>query len=369
MIHARKNWVELVDNSRFTTVDDTALVRQILRHPSFTLPNLQRHLTNVEAATGNDFSLLRRFAQQSLLFTCQSEQPLAKRQSLKFFGRAHLQDMHNEFHAESVRVASSVPISSGAGIDLYAQFVWPYIAATLRKTFGIPESVPASFDINAGRVMEGLLSPLQSIRETRQTQKLVRSMQEMLTQSADILDGTYFQHLCSDDADDSSVRSNASLAIISQYGTGLVAVAKTFANILAKMFHECPSMAPAVAAQWVDEQYADLIAECGSVNRVARVSEVDVTIGAQTFKANQPVVVSLMPNEHAQTGLRFGWGAHRCMGAALSEVIVPVGLKGFLERFDLRSLLIDNVEISDNGFIWGVSSLTVKVASDCSADC
>jgi cytochrome P450 len=319
--------------ARLWEVTDPAVARTIATdNARFSPPGMEAHLTALQEASGLDLSTAILIARNAPFFL--SGESHARIRSLGFdaLGTNRLDGWQPLIEREIARALDR--LARRARPDLVRDYCDPLFRGICQPIFGIRPRDPALFDGLAPALQE-VLEPLRPLQAILKVQALFDTLlgQFELPPGAD---STRPQSLLSRIAGAGVADIDAKAMVLIFYGASFN-VSHTLANVL----HELRSGRHGAARNWRDPAWIAghldraLIPAGASPRFIYRVAVKDGEVGGIRFAAGDTmrIVLGEVNRDLGAAHLAFGHGLHRCIGAALSRVILRRAIPALFERF------------------------------------
>ena len=344
-------------------ISDPTAAAKVLRNREMTVASIGPHLERLEAATGEDFSNLRKVIQSSLIYQEGASHLQTRRILAQFFGEKSMADWHEVIDAQISAQINHLEASPNP--DLVRDFTDPLFSNVISRLIGLRHK-PETDLIELVALTRVLTEPLLSLRE-------IRSMSAALNEIIALIPTDGFdpaakpRPLAQIIAEDQPQMPEG----VSIFATiaALVVAAHTMAESLAFCLWGLLSgdRAPWVAAAqdgWRDQHLERLLSLYPSTLFLYRVANSGDTIGGCPVAHGQSVtldmpginnkiratVISKKGAAEGECPLRqgqimsFGTGAHKCPGEALARLTIGLAVPALARRFPKLTLHRDKVQ-------------------------
>lgn len=331
------------------TVSTASEANEVFRNRQFQLPNIAPYLEQLQTASGKDLSCMIKVAHSSFMF-----QPAAEHQKLRgsvarFFRSASLAQWAPQIDQA---IAESLDrLQDSEAPDLVRDVTDPLFVSLVQKILGLRVADETAF-VKHCIDARGILEPLLPLRRIMQVQDAFRGIMASVPDasrypiSPEEGPAPLSQVLC-DEAHLLPMHTDRK-ALVAFLSVSFHAVAESLALILLNTLQESrASWCDMAAPDTVAERLPRLLAEHASSLTLSRQAEHGAIFRNSTLDDGQLVSLDMDKIRHdvnweaGETSLVFGAGPHRCVGAAISELVLLRALPALARRFPNLRLELD----------------------------
>lgn len=306
----------------------------------FSPPGMEPHLIALQEASGRDLSMAIRVARNAPFF--QSGERHARMRLLGFeaLGSNRLAAWTPLIDAEIGRALDG--LRGRTDVDLVRDFCEPLFRAVCQPIMGLHPRDPALFN-GLAPLLQEVLEPLRSLRAILKMQAMVETLlgqfEERAPDFADDQPASLLSHLAVSGWDGMDAEDRKAFVLV-LYGASFN-VSHTLANALLALAATPTDQRgdpadPAWVTTHLDTRIVPAAASPRFIYRIARVAgEID----GMAFAPGDTMQLQLAAiNRDLGAGhLAFGHGLHRCIGAALSRILIRKAVPALFARYpDLR---------------------------------
>lgn|GEM_PF-1408865 len=302
----------------------------------FSAPDMEAHLISLQKASGVDLSSAIRIARHAPFFQSGPRHARMRLLGFEALGSNRLTSWTPLIETEIERLLNA--LNGQTEVDLVKDFCTPLFHAVCQPIMGIHPRSPETFNALAPKLQE-VLEPLRSLRAIVKVQGVV----DVLMGQFDEPEGpggkgggkSLLSHLIASGWDDMDVEDRKAFVLV-LYGASFN-VAHTLANAIhalaSALAEGCGDPAdPAWITAHLDTQ---IVPEAASPRFIYRVARVAGEIDGMVFAPGDTMRLQLAAiNRSGGAGhLAFGHGLHRCIGAALSRLLIRKALPALFSRY------------------------------------
>ncbi len=333
------------DPSQFKT--DPAHIQQLLRSPAFTLGSLEGYLQKIEDATGEDFSVLREFSGNALVFQSGSQHLESRKLIARFFSEQSMGQWRGLLD-ESISECLD-QLQAAREPDLMRDFVTPLFLSMITRIVGFRDDGSGQLYpllVQAQRVSE----PMLALRDLRAINKAVISLLDALPEFDDLQSEApetllaYFKRKRDAAPDAINLRSLA-LALVLAANT----TAQTLGfGLYGLLTGDASLWSDAARPDWVEIGLDRFLSLYPSTLTLVRIATTDIEVGGCPYAKGEGAVIDVVAanarlraaGECGQSGrsLSFGSGAHKCPGEKLARLMIGAAVPALARRFPKLAL-------------------------------
>ena len=310
----------LEDGETFATVQNAALLRTL------------------EEKSGHTFAYLRAFAHASVLLMHGPRHVAAREVLLASLGGANLVGWHASIDARIERTLDA--LEGRDRFDLAADYVRPIALGTMTDLLGV-RGVDEDELARHGPAIQELLEGMLPLRELIRLEATIERLHRLLTEASARHDGSaapdrplgLLERTAREPVEGFDRSEMVFLAL------NMLAAGSPLEGMMSNVLHWIVSRpdlhrAAASDAQWVGRHLGMLTTANATAKQTFRRTSRRTTLGGETLAAGQTVRVRLASADAGRTKGRmsFGWGAHRCVGIALTRHLVQRAVPALLQR-------------------------------------
>lgn len=305
----------------------------------FSPPGMEQHLITLQEASGKDLSTAIRVARNAPFFQSGPRHARMRLLGFEALGSNRLAAWSPMIDRE---IRHALDALDGCGdVDLVTAFCEPLFRAVCQPIMGLHPRDPEEFNDLAPRLQE-VLEPLRSLRAILKVQAMVDTLLSQFDEAplrGDDQQVSLLSHLAASGWDQMDADDRKAFALV-LYGASFN-VAHTLANAVLALASTPREQRgdptdPAWVAAQLDTRIVPAAASPRFIYRIARAAGV---IDGVAFAPGDTMQLQLAAiNRDLGAGhLAFGHGLHRCIGAALSRIVIRKALPALFTRYpDLR---------------------------------
>lgn len=306
----------------------------------FSPPGMEPHLIALQDASGRDLSTAIRVARNAPFFQSGPRHARMRLLGFEALGSNRVAAWTPLIDTEIERALQALEGRKDA--DLVAEFCEPLFRAVCQPVMGIRPRDPKVFNEMAPLLQE-VLKPLRSLRAILKVQAMVDVLLDQFDEDASdaVGDGpaSLLSHLAASGWEEMDAEDRKAFVLV-LYGASFN-VSHTLANAILALASASPDQRgdpadPAWMAAHLDTRIVPAAASPRFIYRIARAAgEID----GVTFEPGDTMQLQLADiNRNLGAGhLAFGHGLHRCVGAALSRILIRKAVPALFARYpDLR---------------------------------
>ncbi len=302
----------------------------------FSPPGMEPHLIALQAASGRDLSTAIRVARNAPFFQSGPRHARMRLLGFEALGSNRLAAWTPRIDAEIARAVQA--LEGRADVDLVADFCEPLFRAVCQPIMGLRPRDPAVFDALAPLLQE-VLEPLRSLRAILKVQAMVDTLLGQFEEdgAGPVGDGptSLLTHLAASGWEEMDGEDRKAFVLV-LYGASFN-VSHTLANAIlalasAPVGQRGDPADPAWMAAQLDTRIVPAAASPRFIYRIARAAgEID----GVAFEPGDTMQLRLADiNRDLGAGhLAFGHGLHRCIGAALSRLLIRKAVPALFARY------------------------------------
>jgi cytochrome P450 len=328
-------------STRMWDVTDARVARAIaVDDERFSPPDMETHLIQLQDAGGVDLSTAIRVARNAPFFKSGPRHARMRLLGFEALGSNRLAAWTPLIEAEIERALQA--LDGRAEADLVKDFCEPLFRAVCQPIMGLHPRSPEVFDRLAPLLQE-VLEPLRSLRSILRVQEMVDTLLDQfdepgLTGGAD-RPKSLLANLATSGWEEMDATDRKAFVLV-LYGASFN-VAHTLANaILSLASTPVPERGDPTDPSWMKASLdASIIPGAASPRFIYRIARVAGAFDGMAFAPGDTMRLQLAEiNRGLGAGhLAFGHGLHRCIGAALSRLLVRKALPALFARHpDLR---------------------------------
>lgn len=328
-------------SARLWQVTDPRAARAIaVDDDRFSPPGMEPHLIALQEASGRNLSTAIRVARNAPFFQSGPRHARMRLLGFEALGSNRLAGWTPRIDAEIERALDG--LQDRPEVDLVADFCGPLFRAVCQPIMGLEPREPEVFNRLAPLLQE-VLEPLRSLRAILRVQEMVDILllqfDEPAPAASDDQPASLLQHLVTSGWDEMDALDRKAFVLV-LYGASF-----NVAHTLANAIHAIASV-PAdergepANPDWIsahlDSRIVPLAASPRFIYRIARVTG---ELEGMDFAPGDTMQLKLADiNRDLGAGhLAFGHGLHRCIGAALSRIVIRRAIPALFARYpDLR---------------------------------
>ncbi len=328
-------------STRMWDVTDARVARAIaVDDARFSPPGMETHLIQLQDASGVDLSTAIRVARNAPFFQSGPRHARMRLLGFEALGSNRLAAWVPLIEAEIERVLQA--LDGRTEVDLVADFCEPLFRAVCQPIMGLHPRSPEVFDRLAPLLQE-VLEPLRSLRSILRVQEMVDTLLDQFDEPGlterDENPKSLLAYLAASGWDGMDAVDRKAFVLV-LYGASFN-VAHTLANaILCFASKPVAERGDPTDLPWMKASLdSRIIPEAASPRFIYRVARVAGMFDGMAFAPGDTMRLRLAEiNRDLGAGhLAFGHGLHRCIGAALSRLLVRKALPALFARHpDLR---------------------------------
>lgn len=328
-------------SARLWDIRDMASAHRILRdNDAFSPPPMESHLALLSQASGEDLDEATRIARNALFFMDGPRHEVLKQALMRFLGTTQLAPWQGVVDAaldEALGTLAAMPAP-----DLVSGYSDPLRKRTMMRILGISCRDPERFDAIAPHLQD-VLEPWLSMRNLRRVQAVFAEALSLMELPA-ASDGppSLLEALVAE-APEGFDEADLKAVVLVLYGASFN-LSHTLSNaLLAILSRPGEEQAAAGDPAWVEANIDELVARCSGPKFIYRVARTDVSLGGMAMKAGDTARLNIrVLNRQVPRGnghVSFGKGLHRCVGAALSVMVLKRAIPALFQRFPDMALV------------------------------
>lgn len=328
-------------SARLCDIRDMASAHRVLRdNEAFAPPPMESHLALLSQASGEDLGDATRIARNALFFMDGPRHEELKQALMRFLGTAQLPLWQGV--VDTALDETLATLAATAAPDLVSGYSDPLRKSVMTRILGISSRDPHRFDAIAPHLQD-VLEPWLSMRNLRRVQAVFAealSLMEVPVAS----DGppSLLEALVAE-APDGFDEADLKAVVLVLYGASFN-LSHTLSNALLWILslpHE--ERAAAGDPAWVEANIDELVARCSGPKFIYRVARADLTLSEMEMKAGDTARLNIRVLNRQTPGgnghVSFGKGLHRCVGAALSVMVLKRAIPSLLQTFPDMALV------------------------------
>ncbi|MDP3079679.1 MAG: hypothetical protein Q8M90_02515 [Brevundimonas sp.] len=317
----------------------------------FSPPGMETHLISLQHASGRDLSTAIRIARNAPFFQSGPRHARMRLLGFEALGSNRLASWTPLIEAEVERSVQA--LDGRTEVDLVKDFCEPLFRAVCQPIMGVHPRSPELFNRLAPLLQE-VLEPLRSLRAILKMQEMVRTLLGQFDEPA-LGDGeghptSLLSHLAASGGDEMDAEDRKAFVLV-LYGASFN-VAHTLANaILALASTPAEQRGDPADPAWIAAHLdTQIVPEAASPRFIYRIAQVAGEVDGMAFAPGDTMRLRLAAiNRDLGTGhLAFGHGLHRCIGAALSRLLIRKALPALFARYPGLHLTTSTPHYADN---------------------
>ncbi len=342
-----------------TFEDRPEQIERILRSSAFKITAIDDYLEQIEKATGDDFTVLRSVARDSLPYQ-EAEAHLATRRLIAgFFSEKSISRWKDTLESE---IAGALDhIAATRDPDLMRDFVNPLFLSLVSRVVGlnIDSVLGGQRDEIFAMIAQAqrLTEPMLSIRDLRLINSALIRLLGMLPdfdQAGTDMPGSLLDYLADkrDKAPGGTDLRNTALALLLAANTAAQSLGLALYGLLTG---DADLWDDVAAADWKDDQLDKVLNLYPSTLTVVRVADETIDVGGCPYASNQAQVMDIVgansalraetdEGEARYRTLSFGTGAHKCPGEHLARLMIGAAIPALGRRFPKMMLHKDRAQ-------------------------
>jgi cytochrome P450 len=333
---------------------DPAQIEQLLRSSEFVIGPMDGYLQQIEDASGHDFSALRNFVRNALVFQAGPEHLLTRRAIAPFFSERAISQWSPTI-AQAV-AASLDRLHAASQPDLMRDFVNPLFMSVITSLVGFRDDGSGQLHamiVQAQRVSE----PMLSLRDLRAMNAAVIHLLGALPPPGEVPGGEPECLLSYLHGKDDTVPEGVDLR---QTALALVMAANTTAQTLGFALYgllmaDRTYWEDAAHPDWMERSLDRVLSLYPSTLTLVRVASNDVEVGGCPYSKDQATPIDVVaanarlraaaasPPARLRRSLSFGAGPHKCPGEYLARSLIGAAVPALARRFPKLALHKDLV--------------------------
>lgn len=306
----------------------------------FSPPGMEAHLVSLQEASGLDLSTVIRIARNAPFFQSGPRHAQMRLLGFEVLGSNRLTAWTPLIDTEIERLLNA--LEGRTEVDLVKDFCTPLFHAVCQPIMGIHPRSPETFNSLAPKLQE-VLEPLRSLRAIVKVQGMVDILMgqfdEPEAQGGEGDARSLLSHLIASGWDDMDVEDRKAFVLV-LYGASFN-VSHTLANAIRALASTPVERRGDLAdPAWITAHLdTQIVPEAASPRFIYRIARVAGEIDGIAFAPGDTMRLQLAAiNRGDGPGhLAFGHGLHRCIGAALSRLLIRKALPALFSRHpDLR---------------------------------
>lgn len=306
----------------------------------FSPPGMEAHLISLQEASGQDLSTVIRIARNAPFFQSGPRHARMRLLGFEALGSNRLTAWTPLIETEIERLANA--LEGRSEVDLVKDFCTPLFHAVCQPIMGIHPRSPEIFNGLAPKLQE-VLEPLRSLRAIVKVQGMVDILMgqfdEPEEQSGEGGARSLLSHLIASGGDDMEAEDRKAFVLV-LYGASFN-VSHTLANAIhALATTPVERRGDPADPAWITAHLdTRIVADAASPRFIYRIAREAGEIDGMAFAPGDTMRLQLAAiNRGVGAGhLAFGHGLHRCIGAALSRLLIRKALPALFARYpDLR---------------------------------
>lgn len=302
----------------------------------FSPPGMEPHLIALQEASGRDLSTAIRVARNAPFFQSGPRHARMRLLGFEALGSNRLTAWTPLIDAEVERALANLDGRTDA--DLVTDFCEPLFRAVCQPIMGLKPREPAVFNALAPLLQE-VLEPLRSMRAILKVQSMVDTLLGQFDEEAHDPSGdgptSLLSHLAASGWDEMDAEDRKAFVLV-LYGASFN-VSHTLANaILALASASTDQRGDPGDSAWMSEHLDTRIVPAAASPRfIYRIARAGGEIGGVAFEPGDTMQLRLADiNRDLGAGhLAFGHGLHRCIGAALSRILIRKAVPALFARY------------------------------------
>lgn len=306
----------------------------------FSPPGMEGHLIALQEASGRDLSTAIRVARNAPFFQSGPRHARMRLLGFEALGSNRLAAWTPRIDAEIARALDGLDGRTEA--DLVADLCEPLFRAVCQPIMGLRPRDPELFN-GLAPLLQEVLEPLRSLRAILKVQAMVDTLlgqfEETAPDASEDQPTSLLSHLAASGWDEMDAEDRKAFVLV-LYGASFN-VSHTLANaILALASTPTDQRGDPADPMWMSAHLDTRIVPAAASPRfIYRIARVAGEIDGMVFAPGDTMQLQLSAiNRDLGAGhLAFGHGLHRCIGAALSRILIRKAIPALFARYpDLR---------------------------------
>lgn len=323
--------------ARLWAVTDPATARAIaVDDVRFSPPGMEPHLIALQEGSGHDLSTAIRIARNAPFFQSGPRHARMRLLGFEALGSNRLVGWTPLIDAEIDRAVAG--LEGRETPDLVQDFCEPLFRSVCQPIMGIRPKNPGFFNDLAPRLQE-VLEPLRSLRAILKVQTMVDTLLEQFDEGEPAVAAdsppSLLAYLAASGWDGMDAEDRKAFVLV-LYGASFN-VSHTLANAILALASLPPGQrgAPADPAWMTAHLDTRIVAAAASPRFIYRIARTSGEIGDMSFATGDTMQLQLAAiNRDLGAGhLAFGHGLHRCIGAALSRLLIRKAIPALFARY------------------------------------
>lgn len=337
-------------SARVWDIVDAGVARAIaVDDVRFSPPGMEPHLMRLQEACGVDLSIAIRVARNAPFFQSGPRHAQMRLLGFEALGSNRLASWTPLIEAEIERALQG--LDGQTEVDLVKGFGEPLFRAVCQPIMGLRPRSPEVFNRLAPLLQE-VLEPLRSLRSILKVQDMVRVLLDQFDEPVPADEGpkSLLAHLAASGWEEMDEVDRKAFVLV-LYGASFN-VSHTLANAILS-YASTPAAErgdPADPAWMKTNLDAWIVPEAASPRFIYRVARVAGEIDGMEFAPGDTMRLRLAEiNRGLGAGhLAFGHGLHRCIGAALSRLLIRKALPALFARYPGLRLIASTPLYAEN---------------------
>lgn len=328
-------------SARLWDIRDMASAHRILRdNEAFSPPPMESHLALLSQASGEDLDEATRIARNALFFMDGPRHEVLKQALMRFLGTAQLARWQGV--VDAALDATLGTLAAMEAPDLVSGYSDPLRKRTMMRILGISSRDPERFDAIAPHLQD-VLEPWLSMRNLRRVQAVFAEALSLMEVPVASDGPPSLLETLATEAPEGFDEADLKAVVLVLYGASFN-LSHTLSNaLLAILSRPAEEQAAARDPAWAEANIDELVARCSGPKFIYRVARTDVSLGGMAMKAGDTARLNIrVLNRQAPGGnghVSFGKGLHRCVGAALSVMVLKRAIPALFQRFPDMALV------------------------------
>ncbi|WP_375554544.1 hypothetical protein [Roseovarius mucosus] len=325
--------------SRLCDIRDTALAHEVVRdNDRFSPPQMTNYLSTLAQHSGRDLTIAVKISQNALFFMDGPRHEALRTAIGRRLGATRLQDWTDL--ADTAIADALDNLTRMPNPDLVTGFTDLLRQTVIAPILGVFPSDPSQFERLAPE-LQAVLEPWLSMRDLLAVQEKFNEAMALMTVPT-TANCSLLSDLLAEPPEGFSTDDLKAVVLV-LYGASFN-LSHTLANILHLILSDpVEERANIETPDWISTRLEELIALCASPKYIYRMARADLELAGMAMKAGDTARLTLQAiNRDRNPGalhLSFGQGMHRCVGAALSRLIIRRAIPAVFERFPNLSLV------------------------------
>lgn len=348
--------------SKFEDKDGMIIIRdydsamEVLRNPTFIVPDMSSFLCRLSSASNRDLATLRLFIDTSPFFLEGERHSTLRHLGQFFLGHKFLTPWKQFFSEQIEKIL--LELQDKRDFDLVETIGNSIFTDFLRPFLGVYPLDVEAFDRKA-IVLQRLIEPMLSINKLQQVNTDLSELLSNLDLNISREDSleSVFAALLKGDSDYTLTMDEKKAFVIILYAA-TAPLSQTIVNILTKLYEDGSCL---ITAEFFLENIDYYILKAAAPVFIHRVALQPTNVGQYSINQGNTVLIEISSSFHRGEesnvgcpvmpnvrGLAFGYGSHFCLGAFLSKLLIKEFIPKFIRQFPRLEILSKESDLSNH---------------------